>query len=174
MTLQPDNLLPRLTEELERIQVHDHPCLLYETPAEQAGASAAFVQIGLARHERCIYLVAADGEEAVWQMLRDAGIAVEEAILSGALSICSVRDFYFEDEVFNPKKAVATFEHAAESAQASGYAAVRILCDMSWASETILDFHALISYEVRVNQILQERDLIIFCQYDRKRFPAET
>jgi hypothetical protein len=46
----------QIRSSLERLAIHDHVCLIYETLEEQLSATLAFMRPGLDRGERCILL----------------------------------------------------------------------------------------------------------------------
>src|SRR5947207_1835648 len=75
---------PLLTA-LERLAPPDHLCSIYESPEERFAVAIPFIQIGLDRGEKCVY-IADDGTEPI---VRDAmfagGIDVERAMATHSL-----------------------------------------------------------------------------------------
>src|SRR5258708_8433130 len=69
-----------LLTALEQMAPHDHLALIYEGAADHFGVAIPFIQIGLDRGEKCIY-IADDGKDAAVRDARQArGIHVEEPI----------------------------------------------------------------------------------------------
>src|SRR5512138_3478857 len=72
-----------------RLGLHDHACLFRDPDRERLEVVSAFLCVGLARGERCLY--AADEMDAgrIVPHLRAAGIDVGQALASGALEIAT-------------------------------------------------------------------------------------
>src|SRR5258706_15179020 len=68
-----------LLAALEQLGPHDHLCSIYESPQEHYAVAIPFIQIGLDRGEKCIY-IADDGTIGdVRQAMKSEGIDVERA-----------------------------------------------------------------------------------------------
>jgi len=52
-----ENTRNDLVNALERIDVHDHLCLIYESLEEQLAAVIPFFKKGLKSNEQCVYIV---------------------------------------------------------------------------------------------------------------------
>ena len=69
-----------MTGELERqlasLKQGDHVCLIYENAAEQIAVAVPYIKEGLARNERCIYIVDDRSVEEMVPALSAAGVDV--------------------------------------------------------------------------------------------------
>lgn len=74
-----------LASAMEKIGVHDHLCLIYETREEQFAAAIPFLRIGLERGEKCVYIVDDNTAAMVFDALSSAGVDVESAVESWRL-----------------------------------------------------------------------------------------
>jgi hypothetical protein len=74
-------------EAIRRLDVHDHLCLIYETPEEQFGGVVPFIRFGLERSERCAYIADRSAADEVLDTLDAAGIDVAGAREKDALSV---------------------------------------------------------------------------------------
>src|SRR3977135_772189 len=92
-----------LLTALEQLAPHDHLCSIYESAAEQFAVAIPFIQIGLDRGEKCIYIADDGAETVVRDAMYAAGIDVERAIATNSLVLekkegaCLIHaDFYPE------------------------------------------------------------------------------
>src|SRR5262245_2135388 len=77
-----------LTKQILDLQSGDHLCLFYETdPAEQMPALIPFIQDGLARDERIIYIADDQTVEQLTEALEQSGIPVEHETRKGRLNL---------------------------------------------------------------------------------------
>lgn len=73
---------PTLPEVLGRIGLHDHLCLIYESPEERLNAPVRSIQMGLGRGEKCIYVAGENTVGEVIDTLRAVGTDVDAAVRS--------------------------------------------------------------------------------------------
>src|SRR5258708_15266655 len=74
-----------LETQIRRLKQGDHICLIYENPREKVEVSVPFVIDGLARGERCVYILDESGMEQIVQALAAAGVDVAREQKRGAL-----------------------------------------------------------------------------------------
>ena len=78
---QPKDNKIKLIDALEKLEVHDHLCLIYESRDEQLAAAIPFIRIGLERGERCVYIADDNTIAIVTEAMRSQDIDVDTAIL---------------------------------------------------------------------------------------------
>jgi hypothetical protein len=153
---------------------NDHLALLYETQAEQFGAAVPFIEHGLERGERCLYVADENSQDDVIAAMRKVGIDVDAARDSGALSFHTAQDTYCQNGGFDPDETVEFLSDEIETAHDEKYTGLRITAEMTWVFGADPEMDALIEYEEKVNHLLREEASIALCQYNRERFPAEV
>lgn len=114
----------KLMQALERLSVHDHLCLIYETQEEQFAAVVPFMRIGLERGEKCIYIADENTAASVLSAMRSEGIEVESAINRGALVITSKRETYLRSGFFDPDAMIRFLKEAADKAKSEEFSAL--------------------------------------------------
>jgi signal transduction histidine kinase len=77
----------RIRQSLERLPADVHSCLIYESLEDQLAAVVPFIQTGLERGEKCLYLGQETNIANLIPALRKAGIAADEKMASGALTV---------------------------------------------------------------------------------------
>jgi signal transduction histidine kinase len=77
----------RIRQSLERLPADVHSCLIYQSPEDQLAAVVPFIQTGLERGEKCLYLGQETSIANLIPALRKAGIDPDEKMASGALTV---------------------------------------------------------------------------------------
>jgi PAS domain S-box-containing protein len=165
---------PRLVEAIEQLQLHDHPCLIYETRAERLAVVAPFLRIGLERGERCLFLAPETGVESILEDLAAAGIDTADALARGTLFIPDIQSVYRRDEPFDPDRVLDFLNQAINDAKTAGFTNHRLIGEMTWILEGTTGTKRLIEYEAKLVDFLLSHDLPALCLYDRARFPPEV
>ena len=162
----PQNKSSDLIKAIRKLDVHDHLCLIYESREEQLAAVIPFMRIGLERGERCIYIADDNTVKEVLDAMRAAGIEVEDATRSGALSVITKRDFYLKEGSFDPDWMIDFLKEATAAAKADGYSALRVTGEMTWMLGGDPGSERLIEYEAKLNYFIPEYDCCLLYTSD--------
>ncbi|MDD5286196.1 MAG: MEDS domain-containing protein [Desulfuromonadaceae bacterium] len=168
---RPDAALNDLVNAIEKIGVHDHLCLIYETQEEQFSAVIPFMQIGLERGEKCLYVVDDNTAATVIKAMREAGTDVKSAIKSGELAIVSKQESYLKQGYFDPDWMIGFLKSATEEAKSAGFSALRVTGEMTWVLGEDPGTERLMEYEAKLNYFLPKNEALAICQYNRDFFP---
>lgn len=171
MTDASNNALHDLVSAIEKIGIHDHLCLIYETEEEQFSAVIPFIKIGLERGEQCVYIVDDNTAAKVIDRMKGAGIDVESAVESGKLIIASKQDSYLKQGFFDPDWMIGFLKQATDDAKAAGFSALRVTGEMTWVLGRDPGTERLMEYEAKLNYFFPENDALAICQYNRDFFP---
>ncbi|BDG08837.1 MEDS domain-containing protein [Anaeromyxobacter paludicola] len=167
----PDPAL-RLDRSLSEIGPHDHVCLIFDSEEEQHRTHAAFVRHGLAAGDRCLCVAGGGGDAAgLAAALRRGGVDVEGAASRAALELATERTTYLAGGEFDPEAMCAALARLSEQATRSGFRALRVAGEVTWALGDALETERVLDYEARVNALLPDVPCLALCQYDRRRFP---
>lgn len=156
-------------------RANDHLASIYDTHNDQFEVVVPFIQRGLDRGERCLYVADDNTREEVLDALRKGGIDVASARDSGALSIHTKADTYLQTGAFE-QDAMLDFwqERLAQARDKDDYAGVRAAAEMTWALDEGTALDRLVEYEAMLNTIYPGEDYVVLCQYNRERFPADV
>ncbi len=168
----------QLVEVLRQIGPHNHLCLIYETQGEQFAAALTFLQIGLERGERCLYIVDENTASAVLEAMRACGMDVDSALRAGALIVTNKQETYLKPGHFDPDEMIRFLTEAIKEAKAAGFDALRVTTEMTWnlgdgslaGSSSVLGGERLMEYEAKLNYFFHDHDASAICQYNRNRF----
>ncbi|MFC1713167.1 MEDS domain-containing protein [Candidatus Poribacteria bacterium] len=148
----------------------DHLCCLYETEQEHRELLTPFLQQGLEKNEKVIYIRDVHTDETILGYLRDEGMNVEPYLTSKQLNIRTVDDTYISGGVFDPDRVIAMLRSETEQAIAQGYSTLRVTGEMTWALRNLPGSEKLIEYEAKLNDFFPNSRCLAICQYDRRRF----
>lgn len=157
-----------LAQTLAALHPGDHLCLFYESPQQHRHALEPFLQQGLARHEKTIYLFDALTPTQIADYLCEPG-RLHTWLASGQLALLDAETVYHAGGGFVPERMIDHLQRETAQALAEGYAALRVTGEMSWALADI-DPEALSRYESLLHDFFRRAPCIALCQYDRRRF----
>ena len=163
-----------LVRQLAALRPGDHLCMIYDDPEQQMRAAVPFIQQGLRQGERCVYIADVDRIEDTVDVLRAAGVDVTRHEQEGGLIVCTHREMYLRDGIFEPEDMIEFMRESVEEAVARGFTGFRVTGEMTWALGTESPCRGLIEYEAMLNRFFPGRPALALCQYDRKRFPAHV
>jgi PAS domain S-box-containing protein len=164
----------RLAEVVSGLGLHEHLCIIYDTPEEQFAAALPYLRAGLERGEKCIYIVDENTAAAVLDALRKGGTDVDRHLRSGALTIANKDETYLQQGRFDPDWMISFMSQTAAAAGAAKFSGWRtLLAEMTWALEASNGTARLIEYESKLNHFFRDHDARGICQYNRTRFSPE-
>jgi len=162
-----------LERQLRNLKQGDHVCHIYENTSDQLAAAVPFIKDGLARKERCIYIVEGRPfEELVVEALSVAGVDVDKERERGALRILTKRDSHLPSGKFLPEAMIAFWRHAEIDALADGFSGLRGIGEMSWTLRPEPGWEGLIEFEALVNDLAKNSKVKFLCQYNRSQFDS--
>jgi len=163
----------RLLDAVQKIDVHDHLCMIYENQAEQFRAAIPFIRFGLERGERCIYVCDENTADQIKEAMKQDGIEVERQIKRGALVIETKKGTYLRNGYFDPDEMIAFLKTATNTAKNEGFTALRVTGEMTWVLGGDPGSEKVIEYEAKLNRFFPIEDCLALCQYARTRFSEE-
>ena len=154
---------------IETLRPGDHTALIYRTRAEQFATLCPFIQSGLARRERCLYITNDTSIGVVRERLLKSGIDVAAAESRGALKIATKDDTYQKHGAFEPDKMVADLKAELQDSLRRGFTGLRATGEMTWTLASPDSLSQLIAYEATLHKQFSPF-LTGLCQYDETRF----
>lgn len=147
----------------------EHLSLIYESREQQFAAVIPFLEQGLERGERCLYLASENEPTDVVDRLDAAGLDAADAIDRDQLVVRSLEEIYLPDGTFDPDETLAFFANALEKA-VPDHDALRVTAEMNWIDRSDTAVDEIMEYETQVNDLLHGQEVITLCQYDHDRF----
>ncbi len=164
-----------IKQALDKLQPHDHLCIIYETHDEWRDTLVPYLALGLEQGEKCAYIVDCHTADEIRQYLGEAGIDVEAVESSGQLVILHETESYTKSGHFDPDKMIELLSQLAEATLNEGYPCLRATGEMTWVFRGHPGSEKFLEYESRLNHdFFQKYPAIGLCQYDRRRFDPEV
>jgi hypothetical protein len=156
------------SSEAVPIRPGEHACCRFGEAAEGERLAAAFVRNGLSRGNKVLYLC--DGEPPDFvRKLESWDARTRRAIKAGQLDVRCAEETYLPDGTFHADWMLDKLREEQEQATRSGYAALSVTGEMTWALNGDVRSDQLLEYETRASALAGD-DTLMFCQYDQSRF----
>jgi signal transduction histidine kinase/CheY-like chemotaxis protein len=156
-------------DALKRLPHGSHVCPIYQHDRERFTTAAAFLGPGFARGERCLYVASEPGIDRLLAELAAQGFDVRAERDRGALHLLSDRDVYLRGGHFSADAMLEYLDRKEREALRDRFSGLRYAGEMSWAVSASCE-HDLIPYEIRLNEFLEGRRMVVSCLYNRERF----
>ncbi len=153
---------------LRRLGLHDHACLFHEPGEERLELASAFLCIGLAGGERCVYAAAENTAARIMHCLRASGVDVGQALASGALDITTDAAI-LPLGTLDPAEMFGALESRIEAALVDGYKGLRVVGQAAWALARNPKVEKLAEFEEKLKGLFLDRPAVGIWQYDRAR-----
>ncbi|RQG94331.1 MEDS domain-containing protein [Natrarchaeobius chitinivorans] len=170
--LQNSSEFDGLVEPVAEHESYDHLAFIYESQAEQFATAIPYIEHGLERGERCIYIADENDTTEVLTALEESGVDVDDALESGSLVMYTAQEAYLRNGQFDPDEMIAFIAGAIEEGTEE-FEGVRITGEMTWVFGDDPPLEELIEYEGKLNELLPDANGIALCQYNREKFSAE-
>jgi len=168
--MRPEDCARTVTD----LQPGSHLCCLYESEEELRAFAAPYLQEGVRRNEKVLYIADARSLLTILDYLHTEGIEPDPYLESGQLEFSAIDSSYLRDGVFEPSKATSFLEAATASALRDGCTALRVTIDMTWTLGGLPGAERLVEYESKLNQFFPWNKCLGLCLYDRRRFPPSV
>ncbi len=159
---------------LQALQPGDQLCFIYRDETECRAVIEPFVQQGLAQRHQVLYLADGRAGQAMTRCLQHGGVDVEAILAAGQLSIWSGVQAADREDAMTPAALAALLQAEAEKSRAEGYAALRVICEMTWVRQLCTYDGQLREFEIQVQGIRSGTPILVICQYDRRQFDARA
>src|SRR5258708_6092301 len=163
---------PLLTA-LERLGLHDHESLIYESAEDRLDVAIPFIRIGLDRGEKCIYIADDGMEAAVRNAMGAQDIDVERAIATNSLVLATKEDAFLRYGAFDAERMPTFWADATAEAARQGFGGLRATGETEWLLSNPPGRERWMEYESRLTDVLAGLNCFALCQYNRQVLPPE-
>ncbi len=153
-----------------RFPVGTHLCQIYSDVDERDRSLRTFLASGLRDRERAACFSKNLDKESLIAFLEEEGIAFQNAVEKGDLTLAETAEVYFRDGRFDPDRMLALLRAFQEDSLAGCYAAARVIGEMDPAIQDVPGGERLGEYESRVTMLVREHPVTAVCQYDARAF----
>jgi anti-anti-sigma regulatory factor len=158
---------------LAGLEPGDHVCWTFDSEPSRLDATAGYVRSGIRAEHKIVYYTDAVAPADIIAGLSEHGIDAAGMTRIGQLEIVTAKETYLAGGRFDLAESMAGWADTCARAQAQGFAALRAIGDMAWASTGVPGAEDVARYEASVNAIYAEGYAMAVCQYDRRKFSAD-
>ncbi len=151
----------------------DHVCWTFDSEQSRLDATAGFVRSGIRAEHKIVYYTDAIPPTEILAGLSERGIDAAGMTRIGQLEVATAEETYLAGGRFDLAASIAGWADTCARAQAQGFAALRVVGDMAWASSGVPGAEDVARYEANVNAIYAEGYVMAVCQYDRRKFTPD-
>lgn len=159
-----------LANPFERVDIHDHICMVYQTQDEQLNVLVPFIKAGLEHGEKCLVLGTEPMTTELCATMNTEGIDTDKMMKSGDLITGGAPDVSSRKNSLPIKKMLVYLREMVETAKASGFPCIRVACDMSWMLGTSCSIERMVEYETGIARFVADYEAGIVCQYRINHF----
>ena len=135
-----------LHRSLADLKPGDHLCFFYASESEHRAVLTLFLQHGLERGEKIIYLTDHHVPDLILSYLEAAGVKPDPYLASGQLRVVELEEVLADLPVPGPEGLLPLLAQEAGQAQAEGFAGLRFTYEMTWAIKNLLGADRLSDY----------------------------
>ncbi len=157
----------------ENLRLGDHVAFFFKTNAERLAFVIPYMVRGIEDRERCVYIAHENTLTEIRKEFREAGIDVDAAAASGALSIVTTHDTYLRHGIFEPERMIADLDRDVRFALQMGFSGLRVTGEMSWALDLPYALSRLCEYERELCRRWPSQ-LGGLCQYNESLFTPQV
>jgi len=147
-----------------------HLCALHQSDEQGFAVLRAFLEEGLERGEKVIYIADQHTTKPVIAQLERNGICLQPYLTTGQMDVFTVFQSFLRKDVFEPARMASWLDREAQRARAEGYHSTRIAAEMTWVLRGAAGSERLIDYEAELNELVHSGVCSILCLYDTRRF----
>lgn len=159
----------RVRTIIEQLGPGDHAALFYRNRAEQFAVAIPYIEIGLSRNERCLYIAGDNSLPIVLEAMEAGGIDVNRAQADGRLTVATPDQTYLRHGIFEPTEMAQGLKQEIQLSLEQGFSAFRATGEMGWAASLPSALLRLYEYERMVDADLHP-SFAVLCQYSEGLF----
>jgi hypothetical protein len=156
-------------QSIKQLVLSDHAALFYSSPEEQMATVVPYIQIGLSRNERCLYVTGESTVPRILKRLNEAGIDVEYELGRGSLVVETGRRAFLKDGEFIPRNILRKLEMETCRAREEGFTGLRATGEMNWTLDVPGALEKLVEYEALLDRQFP-KEFLGLCQYHEGSF----
>jgi len=160
---------PRAEAPANGFGPHAHACWRYSTDAERARVAGEWLQDGLDRGYRAVYVADAPLDQLLAEL---AGVPRrDEAVSLGGLLVLRTADIYDLSAPIDAPTQLAVYADAVERARQDGYEGLRVAADITALVADPDRRPAHVRWEQVADRYISQHPFAPLCMYDSRRLP---
>jgi hypothetical protein len=148
----------------------DHLCSIYKDFEVQITYVVPYMDIGLKKNHKCIYITDENSIESIIDAFRINGTNLAAYIEKGQFVFFTSSDTYLKDGFFDPDRMISLLKATEKTALKEGFEGIRITGEMTWILSKLPGTERFMEYENKLNDFFPESKATAICQYNESKF----
>ena len=172
-TLYDPDVVDSLTHYVDsyyKIELDDHICSIYSDFEVQISYIVPYMDIGLQKNHKCIYITDENSIESIISAFKIKGTNLSAYLEKGQFVFFTGSDTYLKDGHFDPGRMISIFKAEEKTALKEGYSGIRVTGEMTWILSKLPGTERFMEYENKFDEFFTGSKTTAICQYDENKF----
>lgn len=153
-----------------KIELGDHLCSIYSDFEVQISYIVPYMDIGLKKNHKCIYITDENPIESIISAFRIKGTNLSAYLEKGQFVFFTGTDTYLKNGYFDPDRMISTLKEMEKTALKEGFEGIRVTGEMTWILSKLPGTERFMEYENKLNEFLPGSKSAAICQYSESKF----
>ncbi|MBE3138676.1 MAG: MEDS domain-containing protein, partial [Actinobacteria bacterium] len=153
-----------------KIELGDHLCSIYNDFEVQISYIVPYMDIGLKKNHKCIYITDENSIESIINAFRIKGTNLSAYLEKGQFVFFTSNDTYLKDGYFDPDRMISLLKATEKTALKEGFGGIRVTGEMTWILSKLPGTERFMEYENKSNEFLPGSKATAICQYNESKF----
>jgi len=153
-----------------KVELGDHLCSIYNDFEVQISYIVPYMDIGLKKNQKCIYITDENSKENIINAFRINGTNLSAYLEKGQFVFFTSNDTYLKDGYFDPDRMVSLLKATEKTALKEGFAGIRVTGEMTWILSKLPGTERFMEYENKLNEFFPGSKATAICQYSESKF----
>jgi hypothetical protein len=145
-----------------------HVCAFFRNVEEEITVLLPFLEEGLERGERLLFISGAKRRDEYLHRLERGGIDVVTVQRRGQIEVLSWESY--PREMVDKEVMLRLVPELLEQGRSQSYPLTRVVANMEWVLDALPGAHDVVEYEARLEAVLRPYDDPVVCVYDSSSF----
>ena len=165
--------LSNYVDSYYKIEAGDNLCSIYDDFEGQISYIVPYMDIGLKKNHKCIYITDENSIESIIDAFRIKGTGLSEYIEKGQFVFFTSNDTYLKDGYFDPDRMISLLKAMEKTALKEGFAGIRVTGEMTWVLSKLPGTERFMEYENKLDEFLPGSKATAICQYNESKFGSK-
>ncbi|MBE3089651.1 MAG: MEDS domain-containing protein [Actinobacteria bacterium] len=153
-----------------KIELGDHLYSVYNDFEVQISYIVPYMDIGLKKNHKCIYITDENSIESIINAFRTKGTNLSAYLEKGQFVFLTGSDIYLKDGYFDPGRMISLLKSTEKTALKEGFDGIRVTSEMTWILSKLPGTERFMEYENKLNEFYPGSKVTGICQYSESRF----
>jgi len=162
--------LTNYVDSYYKVELGDHLCSIYNDFEVQISYIVPYMDIGLKKNHKCIYITDENYSESIINAFRIKGTNLSAYLEKGQFVFLTSSDIYLKDGYFDPDRMISLLKATEKTALKGGFAGIRVTSEMTWILSKLPGAERYMEHENKLNDFFPGSKATAICQYSESKF----